>query len=76
MTVSTARSNATCDCIQMTVSLRGVFIIYMLKTGNASVIPFIGDQTVRILGKLLLTVNGKLRNRKLPVVKWQSAESV
>ena len=42
----------------MTVSLPGVFV-NMPKTGNSSVIPFIGDQTVRVLRKLRLTVNGK-----------------
>jgi hypothetical protein len=30
------------------------------KTGNSSVIPFIGDQTLRVLKKLTLTVNSKL----------------
>ena len=46
----------------MTVSLPEVFV-HMAKTGNASVIPFIGDQTVRILRKLLLTVNNKVTQR-------------
>lgn len=48
----------------MTVSLPGVFV-HMAKTGNASVIPFIGDQTVRILRKLPLTVNSKLTQREI-----------
>gem|GEM_PF-5601110 len=48
----------------MTVSLPGVFDLKQPKTGNASVIPFIGDQTVRVLRKLLLTVNRKLTHRE------------
>ena len=49
---------AACDSAQMTVSLPGVFE-NMSKTGNSSVIPFIGDQTVPVLRKLPLTVNCK-----------------
>jgi hypothetical protein len=42
----------------MTVSLHSVFV-NMPKTGNSSVIPFIGEQTPGILRLLLLTVNNK-----------------
>ncbi len=46
------------------------------KTGNASVIPFIGVQTLRVLRKLLLTVNHKLWNAKQSAFEERFPESV